>query len=373
MRWLESWDEIGQRFAAARADAGWTQAQVAERAELERTALAKIERGQRQVSALELSKLATALGRPMGWFLRESAPAVVSRRSELLESAETKPLDDVIETVARDVELLQELELLRGPVPPEPLPVPRSSEEAEAAARLLRMRLDLGDGPLDDLLAIAEGLALYVFVLELEPRDVDGAYVALDKGGVALVNGRHPSGRRRFTLVHELGHHVFADAFATDWHLDEAGGQAEKLINSFSAFFLLPRAGASHRWQELNGPGDPRSAALRIAVEYRLSWSALCAHLRNCGLIDEATRIELIGRLPHRAEWLELGREPVQDVIPPALPPGYVRAVRSGFRRRRLGASRAVELLHGTAAVDDLPEPAPIRTDALFDEVGPPL
>lgn len=42
----------------------------------------------------------------------------------------------------------------------------------------------------------------------------DGAYVAVDKWGVALINGSVDPGRRRFNLAHELGHHLFADAYA---------------------------------------------------------------------------------------------------------------------------------------------------------------
>jgi hypothetical protein len=47
--------------------------------------------------------------------------------------------------------------------------------------------------------------------------------------GLALVNGLSPVGGRRFTLAHELGHHVFADQYSDAWILGTGGDDREKL------------------------------------------------------------------------------------------------------------------------------------------------
>ncbi|WP_414937940.1 helix-turn-helix domain-containing protein [Amycolatopsis sp. cmx-11-51] len=57
-----------------------SQADLANAVGLERTKIAKIESGGRQIDALELAKLASALQVPMGHFLRERPP-VLSRRT----------------------------------------------------------------------------------------------------------------------------------------------------------------------------------------------------------------------------------------------------------------------------------------------------
>ncbi|HEY1617307.1 MAG TPA: helix-turn-helix transcriptional regulator [Streptosporangiaceae bacterium] len=59
--------DLGRRIADARAEVGVTQASLATRISLERTALVRIESGERKVSATELAAIASALGRPVDW------------------------------------------------------------------------------------------------------------------------------------------------------------------------------------------------------------------------------------------------------------------------------------------------------------------
>jgi transcriptional regulator with XRE-family HTH domain len=369
---LESLEAVGQRVAAARAAQGLTQTQVAERAGLERSALAKIERGQRQLSAVELARLAGALSRPLDWFVRESPPAVVSRRGEATGAGAQAQIDLLIDQAARDVELLLELGLLRTSEWPRRRLPPSLSSAAEEARRV-REQLDVGDEPLDDLLAVAERLGLHGFSHIVDADGFDGAYVALEGAGVAVVNGVHPSGRRRFTLAHELGHHLFADAYATDWAVWDGAAESERVLNAFAANLLLPRGIVRNRWERLGDEDDIRSAAIALGIEYRLSWSALCAQLRNCGVIDQGQLSRLLATPPRRAEYLELGRFPVQELEPPAVSPAYAKAVLKGYRSARLGGFRTVELLRGTVTLEDLPDLRLLPIESLYSEFGSPL
>lgn len=374
MREVETWEQVGERVAAARSSLGLTQEQLAERAGLERTALAKVERGLRQLTALELSRLAAALNRPLDWFVLESPPAVVSRRAELaLGVPPAQSIDDVLDGLSRDLELLRELGLLGQPTQRPTWPLPGSFAEAEDTAQQVRRLLGHPSGPLDDLQEIAQQLGLLAFLLVVEPREADGAYLSMDDWGLAVVNGSSRSGRRRFTLVHELGHHLFADAYSTDWTVGEDTTQPERLINAFSAHLLLPRVDAVRFWQEFRGGQSPRMAAIRLAVVYRMSWSALCSQLRNCGLIDHNMRDRLAAQLPRQSEFLELGIRPRDDAVPPSLPAGFSQAVLAGYRSYALSPARIVELLRGTLGSEDLPDPPILSEEVLLEEVGPPL
>ncbi|MBW3669695.1 MAG: helix-turn-helix domain-containing protein [Actinobacteria bacterium] len=73
---------MGERVALGRNPAGLTQEALADAVGLDRSALAKVERGIRRVSALELARVARVLDLPLDWFLNESPPAIVNRRSE---------------------------------------------------------------------------------------------------------------------------------------------------------------------------------------------------------------------------------------------------------------------------------------------------
>jgi len=370
LRPLDSWREVGRRVAAARSARGFTQAALANAIGLERTALAKIEAGSRGLGSLELARLAEALARPIESFVAESLPAVVSRRAEELES--TRELDLVAQDFARDVQLLVDLEALK-PAPNEPVGVPSTFEEVEQLAADIRRRLDAPTGPLVSLDAAAEELGLYVLVLRFDADAGEGAYVALERGGATVINGGQPSGRRRYTLAHEIGHHVMGDEYVSDWELDRPRDETEKRINAFAIHLLMPRGSVISDWRRFGGSASPqeaREAAIRLGQEYRVSWTALCGHLRNVDVIDRSLAGELRSAPPTKAEHLELGGVPYEDLIPPHASRRYAQAVLRAFRANKITDARALELLRGEISEDDLPAVDEVPIEALTRELA---
>lgn len=351
---LTSWSDLGARLAEARKAARLSQAELAAAVDLERTAVTKIEAGERKLDSLELARVARVLKRPIDWFVMPSLPAVVSRRKSR-ESIEESQADVLLESLARDVKLLVDLKLLKPPKISRPRAI-EDVESAEAAARELRRTLGVAPGPLWNLPSIAEAAGLYVFVLDLRDESLDGSYVRLENAGVALVNGGRRAGRRRFTLVHELGHHVFADDYSPEWIVGTDGDDRERLINAFVIHFLMPREAVLTRWQESDGPRDPRLAAIALGADFGVSWTAVLGHLCNLELIDGKTRDRLDRDRPTKADYLEGGvvlRE--KDLASPEVGPHFAQAVVRGFKRHKLSASRALELLQGTVTAADLP------------------
>ncbi|HET8640932.1 MAG TPA: helix-turn-helix transcriptional regulator, partial [Pseudonocardiaceae bacterium] len=92
---------VGQRIADARGRAGLTQAQLAAAASLDRSALAKIEAGNRRVSALELARVAEVLGVRIEWFVYEAPEAIISRRSAQEPGTPSPRIDAAVERVTR--------------------------------------------------------------------------------------------------------------------------------------------------------------------------------------------------------------------------------------------------------------------------------
>jgi Zn-dependent peptidase ImmA (M78 family)/DNA-binding XRE family transcriptional regulator len=363
---LQSWEAVGSKVASARKLLGLSQQDLADQLELDRTAVSRIESGQRGIDSLELSRLSRALQRPIDWFLTASPAAIVSRRSEVIERRDL-PVDALLESLARDVELLVELGFLvpvlqrvEGPV--------GDVQQAEAAAAEARRKLGC-DGPAWDLVRLGEKAGLYAFSLGLERQGVEGCYMALDGAGVAAVNGIAESGRRRFTLAHELGHHLLADEYSADWDVGAGASERERLVNAFAVHFLLPRADVSRRWEALAGAADRRNAAIHIGVEFGVSWSATCSQLRNLQLISPAEREQLIGQPPSWVDYVERELAVREELSPPQVPPGYAAAVAKAFRKNQLGASRAMELMRGTLGADDFPSQGKVPLDALRGEV----
>ena len=364
---LPDWSEIGARVAFARHAHNLTQAALAGRIGVDRSALARIESGSRQLSALELAALARATDLPIDWFIGDSVPVVASRRVGNLHGPTI--VDMRVDVLARDVAQMLDMDLIRAPASRLALSVPQDVAAAEEAASEVRAHLGLEAGPAINLAAVAESLGVFAYSLELEASAADGAYVAIsDRLGVALLNGTQASARRRFTLAHEIGHHVFQDAYAVD--LEATGrSETERLIDAFAIHLLLPRHTLERRWRELGGGDEPRSAAIVIGAEYRLSWTALCGHLVNLGLVERPQGDVMRDALPRGWEFAELGVHIVEELAAPMVPRSIVRAALRGYRTHRLGVGRTLELLHGTLSEDDLPERDPVPLAALAGEL----
>jgi Zn-dependent peptidase ImmA (M78 family)/DNA-binding XRE family transcriptional regulator len=371
LRPLESWEEVGRRVAEARDQAGLTQTALAQRVRLERTALAKVESGRRGLSSLELARLASELEKPIQWFVTEPPPTVVSRRASSLELPDD--LDVLVDTFARDVELLVELGSLRTSDVRREGRVPKTLTEAERLALAIREELDEPDGALTNLIGKVESLGLYVASVDLPGGLPDGAYVALEGAGATVINGTQDAGRRRFTLAHELGHHVIADEYATDWAVAESKDERERRINAFAIHFLMPRSSVVRDWQTYGGEHEPRPAAIRLAAQYRVSWTAACAQLQNFRLVNRALADALRSQPPRRADLLELGVFIVEELAPPTLSPQFASAVLRAYRGAKIGANRAVDLLRGTITADELPAIDVVPLESLRSELETPL
>ncbi len=64
-------EEIGRRVADARRGTGLSQQRLADATDINRSAIADVERGVRNITATELVALAKALGTSVGWFVGE--------------------------------------------------------------------------------------------------------------------------------------------------------------------------------------------------------------------------------------------------------------------------------------------------------------
>ena len=365
---LRSWADVGARVATARERAGFTQRELAERLEISRSAITRVELGQRQLDALELAQLADALGRSVEWFLTEPPDTIASHRSGLSVDQDVQRLEDELERVSRDVELLAEVGALSIPSAVRQSGV-TTIGEAETRAVEARSLLGRDDGPLADLQSAVERLGLLAFSFDLGPSVIDGGYVRLGEVGVALVNGTVDAGRRRFNLAHELGHHLLADEYTADFGLGMAESDREGLINAFAIHFLIPRISARRRWDELSAEWeDPRARLIVLAAEYRVSWSAAISHGVTLELISRGDRNLLEVRRPTPADYFETGVRFEEELRPVSLAPAYSRAAVRAFRRGVVSADRAVELLRGTVTADDLPRPYETPIEALAPE-----
>ncbi|MDN5854534.1 MAG: helix-turn-helix domain-containing protein [Actinomycetia bacterium] len=355
---------LGERIAAARRDLDLTQHHLASRAGLERTALGRIEAGERKVSAVELVDLANALDAPLAWFVRDPLPAVVSRRTDASPQHEvTAKLDRELELFSGDIADLLARGVI-GTLPERPKwRVPQHHTESEQTAMEVRARLGAGSGPLHDIAAAAESFGLFSASLALGDGGADGALVEVVSGaGAAVIDGDPRSGRRRMSLAHELGHWLFGDAY------DAGASDTERMIKSFAVHLLAPRAGVVKVWAQ-DSKENLRDCAIRVAGSFRLSWSAAIPHLLHLDLITEQQRRELLQVTPVPGEFVKLRLAlNTEELSAPSLSPGLTSSILSAYVDRRITGPRAVELLRGQLAEADLP---PRRAETAIDFASP--
>jgi Zn-dependent peptidase ImmA (M78 family)/DNA-binding XRE family transcriptional regulator len=367
------WTDVASQVIRARERAGFSQGDLAQRVGLSRSSLTRVELGQRRLDALELVRLAQATGRSVEWFVSSSPDVFASHRAGLGAGQDVTELEDRLESSARDVELLVDIGVLI--LSPARLPWGVSTlQEAEAGAVLARELLGQPGGPAIQLQSLVERLGLLAFGFEFGSDAIDGGYVRIGDVGVALINGSADAGRRRFNLAHELGHHLLADEYTVDFGLASAPAEREALINAFAIHFLLPRGSVTARWNELAVEWeDPRMRLVVLAAEYRVSWSAMVSQALTLGLIDRGQHDVLKVRRPVSGDYIETGVRFVEELPPPALPTAYSQAVVRAYRRGLIGATRAVELLHGTLNREGLPLPAEAPIESLkreFTDIG---
>lgn len=163
------------------------------------------------------------------------------------------------------------------------------------------LRRDLGleaDGPVDDdLLDLTEvDLDIPVSIMEF-PEGVAGAYQRRRNQGFVFLKAGDVPTRQRFTLAHELGHHVLGHSTRIE-STKEVGRSTrdpvEQQANYFASEFLVPHSSAV-QWMQENIRDDvdlSLEELIRLAFTYHVSPPAMLYRLTTSGLV-ESQRVRL--------------------------------------------------------------------------------
>lgn len=250
---------LAQRLRDARNNCGLTQEDVASTLALPRTAIAKIEGGNRSVSTRELAVLADLYHRPVMDFFNESTseePNILVALHRIAPDFQSNRKVD--EEVTRHVKVCQtgvELRTLLGlpqaTVPPEydlgPVRTPGEAvKQGNYVAREERRRLGLGDSPIPDMADLITAEGIWATGADL-PDEMSGVFLRHSSlGMVILVNFEHPRARKRFSYAHEYAHALLdRNLSVTISRTDNRKDLAEVRANAFAAAFLMPEGGVA--------------------------------------------------------------------------------------------------------------------------------
>lgn len=212
--------------------------------------------------------------------------------------------------------------------------IPDLPTDPQQAARALRARWDLGDGPIPHLVRLLESRGIVVAVLPYlnsDSRKLDGFSTArLPTRPVVVLNDeRDDVYRHRYSCAHELGHLLLhGEAHPGDI-------EHERQANAFAAEFLTPSA-------RLTGSLPTRvdfTALGRLQQTWGVSLDSLLVRSRELGLHTEAVSSRAWRRLKaSRAQGL-LPFTPVRGFpgeVPVLLQRAFEMAQRKGITVQRL-------------------------------------
>jgi len=273
-------EELGRRLREAREACGLTQQQVGDKLGLSRATVAQMELGNREVTSLELDRLAWLYGRDIRSFLAaEFAPqdalTVLFRAGPDLAGNEAVA-DELRRCIAlgREISNLEKLlDIERDYLVPAQYPVGTPDNRWEAIRQGLhvaleeRRRLDLGDGPVTDVAELLESQGVRAITLPL-PEDISGLTVREEGVGILVIaNENHAVLRRRFSYAHEYAHVLLdRERPGTVSRSAERDELLEVRANAFAASFLMPEAGVL-RFVAGLGKGQPSRSMAEVYDE----------------------------------------------------------------------------------------------------------
>jgi len=279
------------RLSLARKRRGLTAADLARAVGVSPSSMGDYERGRRHPGDDKIAAFAEVLGFPAEFF---EAPGLV----ELPEGAVTFRAAAKLPKVRRAAaiaaaQLATEFNrwLEHTFTLPEPdLPLYPMGTDPETAAEMVRASWNVGTGAAPNLVHLLEKHGVRVFSLPVDCAEVDAFSFWHEGTPFVFLNPTTSPEQGRVDAAHELGHLVLP----TDgpyWH-------AERLANTFSRAFLMPRAGVL-------STVPPGISTKQQVLSYRKHWLvsalAMAERLDELDLVTTEQHLALLLAFYHRS------------------------------------------------------------------------
>ncbi len=292
--------EIGERLRKARDAAKLTQAEAAVAANMVRTTLVAIEKGDRRVRTDELQAFARLYHVSINSLLRREAVHVdlvprFRKLSDTTQEGSTEAVALLAELAKAEVELENILGVQRAYAYPPERPILSGDVrmQAEQDALELRERLGLGQAPIKDMVTLLElELGIRVYVRRFEGK-VSGLYVYDDAfGACILLNANHPKSRRNQTAGHEVGHFISTRRSPEIYRLNEPeNSREERYANAFARALLTPARAVMQKFNEVTAGASQltRRHVIILAHLFGVSREAMVRRLEELSLTKAGT------------------------------------------------------------------------------------
>ncbi|MHB1592555.1 MAG: helix-turn-helix domain-containing protein [Streptosporangiaceae bacterium] len=366
--------QVGARVAAARKRLHMSGTELGEIIGLRKDQISKIESGRRRLDISELPRVASALGVTVRHLLGQAERPALAVAARLAAGAPSEALRPARRRARQLLEVEDLLTQVTG-MPPARCSLgggrvveqarmsfgtlPRSKSAAQRQGRelaeLTRRELDLGSGALSDIAALIELNFAVDVALSPLGTEADGLCVHCGASALILASSDFSDGHLRFTLAHELGHHLLDDPgevieeTARDMFADTA---RELRANAFAGHFLMPERGVRSVLEWLGEqPGHlGERSAVALMEHFGVSMAALVYQLNVIGTLsfDDGQKLR------SRGVMSLIGQH--RDVAPSGAASAVRRIRRAPERLTRQALAAAREQRLGLSAVSSLLE-----------------
>lgn len=348
--------QLGERIREARRRIGLTQRELAQRARLSaHQIVSQIEKGEREVKAWELARIAQILCQSVNELLAPDlppAPAVLWRDD---------PGEEAPTLEARFLQRCREYHLLERVLDlPSVAPLPTFQVDpsritlwqADRLAKQARGALDLGSRPAASLVKVLEGdYGVKIWYEFLGPAG-SAASVVGEFGYGVLVNADHAPWRRNYSLAHELFHLVTWRSVPEELRESQPKqwSRLEKAAQAFASTLLLPAESVAAEFAARVMNAKVKYADLvELARDFDVSTEALLWRLVRLRRFSEKESQRVLTDSAFR----KLDRQTMPDHWrEPLIPPErFVRLAFLAYQKGMLSRARLARLLE-TSLID---------------------
>jgi Zn-dependent peptidase ImmA (M78 family) len=236
--------------------------------------------------------------------------------------------------------------------------LPRSKAAAQQQGRelaeLTRRELDLGSDALGDVAGLIEQHFAVDVALAPLGTDADGLCAHSGTAALILASSDFSNGHLRFTLAHELGHHLLGDPREVieesqrDMFADTA---VERRANAFAGHFLMPEKGIRSvlEWLDPEAETVTERAAVALMEHFGVSMAALIYQLNILKVLSYTAGQQLRGRgvMSLVEQYRDVGSSQVSTTISHAHrpPERLIRSALAAAREQRLGLAAVASLM----------------------------
>jgi len=166
-----------------------------------------------------------------------------------------------------------------------------SSQDVIDIVAEVRIKWKIGFDPVHNIIQLLEDQKIKIIEIEEEENLFDGLAALIDnKYAVIVINKNFPIERKRFTLLHELGHLVLN---FPNW-IDKK--KEEKYCHLFAAEFLFPRSDVVKEFG-IKRNSISLQELIEIQKKYGISIQAIYYRLLDAGLISSYQHTQFYKRI----------------------------------------------------------------------------